>query len=170
MPSQPSYGQATSLAFAPDEWALLIHLPARVMIAATSAEVDMPRRTVAEGIAGLDAIAAGRSSDSDLVRSIVTAIYAESDEDAPAAEEFTDRAAGLAEVLDACRTASTILTGRADPADAAAYRHWLETIAARVCAATRSGGVLGLGGERVSAAETRFLTDLGNALRGQPPG
>jgi hypothetical protein len=165
MPSQPSYGQATSLAFAPDERALLIHLPARVMIAATSAEADTPRRTVAEGIAGLDAIAAGRSSDSDLVRSIVTAIYAEADEEPPTAEEFTDRPAGLAEVLSACRTASALLSKRADPADAAAYRQWLETIAARVCAASRSGGVLGLGGERVSAAEKKFLADLGAALR-----
>jgi hypothetical protein len=166
MPSQPSYGQATSLAFAPDEWALLIHLPARVMIAATSAEPDTARRTVAEGIAGLDAIAAGRSSDSDLVRGIVTAIYAESDDEPPTAEEFTDRPAGLSDVLAACRTASAILADRADPADAAAYRHWLETIAARVCAASRSGGVLGLGGERVSAAEHRFLADLSAALRG----
>ena len=164
MPSMPRYGQATSLAFAPDEWTLLTHLPARVMIAATSASADAPRRTVAEGIAGLDAIAAGRSSDSDLVRAVVAAIYAESDEDTPTAEEFTDRAAGLAEVLASCRAASTVLYARADPADAAAYRHWVSTVAARVCGAAKSGGVLGLGGERVSAAEGRFLADLGVAL------
>jgi hypothetical protein len=136
------------------------------MIAATSAEPDTARRTVAEGIAGLDAIASGRSFDSDLVRAIVAAIYAEPDEDPPTAEEFTDRAAGLADVLAACRTAATALAARADPADAAAYAQWLESIAARVCGASRTGGVMGVGGARVTAAEQRFLTDLGRALRG----
>lgn len=168
MPSQPSHGQATSLAYAPDEWELLTHLPARVMIAAASAEADSTPRTVAEGIAGLEAIAAGRNSDSDLVRAVVAAIYAASDADAeddpPTAEEFTDRPAGPAEVLAACRTASALLSARADPADAAAYRQWLQTIAARVCGASGSGGALGLGAARVSTAEQRFLADLGEAL------
>jgi hypothetical protein len=57
-----------------------------------------------------------------------------------------------------------VLAARADPADSAAYRQWLQSIAARVCGASRSGGVLGLGRERFSAAERRFLADLGGAL------
>jgi hypothetical protein len=157
-------GQVAAMAFPPGEWELLTRLPARVIVAATSAEPDAPRRTVAEGLAGLDAIAAGRAFDSDLVRAVVSAIYAEADEDRPAAEEFTDRAAGLAEVLDACRRAAGVLAARADPADSAAYRQWVQSVAARVCGASRSGGVLGLGGEQVSAAERRFLDDLAVAL------
>jgi hypothetical protein len=157
-------GQVAAMAFPPGEWELLTHLPARVIVAATSAEPDGPRRTVAEGLAGLDAIAAGRAFDSDLVRAVVSAIYAEADDDRPAAEEFTDRAAGLAEVLAACRRATDVLAARADPADSAAYRQWLQSVAARVCGAARSGGVLGLGGEHVSAAERRFLDDLAIAL------
>ncbi|HEY2949200.1 MAG TPA: hypothetical protein VGJ53_12520 [Micromonosporaceae bacterium] len=152
------------MAYPPAEWELLIELPARVMIAATSAEPDRPRRTVAEGLAGMEAIAAGRAFDSDLVRTVVAAIYARSEDDQPAVEEFTDRAAGLAEVLAACRAATRVLAARADPADSAAYRQWLQSIAARVCGASRSGGVLGLGRERFSAAERRFLADLGGAL------
>jgi hypothetical protein len=173
MPSQSASGDPTStgtagqvaaMAFSPGEWELLTHLPARVIVAATSAEPDGPRRTVAEGLAGLDAIAAGRAFDSDLVRAVVSAIYAEADEDRPAAEEFTDRAAGLAEVLEGCRRATAVLAARADPADSAAYRQWVQSVAARVCGASRSGGMLGLGGEQVSAAERRFLDDLAVAL------
>lgn len=173
MPSQSASGDPTStgttgqvaaMAFPPGEWELITHLPARVIVAATSAEPDGPRRTVAEGLAGLDAIAAGRAFDSDLVRAVVSAIYAEADEDRPAAEEFTDRAAGLAEVLEACRRATAVLAARADPADSAAYRQWVQSVAARVCGASRSGGMLGLGGEQVSAAERRFLDDLAVAL------
>ena len=171
MPSQSASGdptgtggQVAAMAFAPGEWELLTHLPARVIVAATSAEPDGPRRTVAEGLAGIDAIAAGRAFDSDLVRAVVSAIYAEADDDRPAAEEFTDRAAGLAEVLEACRRATGLLAARADPADSAAYRQWVQSVAARVCGASRSGGLLGLGGEQVSAAERRFLDELAVAL------
>lgn len=173
MPSQSASGDPTSTgpggqvatpAYPPAEWELLTGLPARVIVAATSAEPDSPRRTVAEGLAGLEAIAAGRAFDSDLVRAVVAAIYAESDEDRPAAEEFTDREAGLAEVLAACREAAGVLTARADPADSAAYRQWVQTVAARVCGASRTGGLLGLGGDEVTPAEREFLDDLAVAL------
>jgi hypothetical protein len=173
MPSQPASGHPTSsrqlaelasLSFQPEEWELLIRLPAQVMIAATSAEADSARRTVAEGLAGLDAIAAGRAFDSDLVRAVVAAIYAEQDMEAPAAQEFADRPEGIAEVLGNCRMAAGVLSGRADPADSAAYRQWLQSIAARVCEAARTGGVLGLGGDVLSTAEREFLDDLAIAL------
>lgn len=169
MPSQPTSGQATGLVFRSGEWELLTRLPARVMIAATSAEADSARRTVAEGLAGLDAIAAGRSSPSQLVRAVVATIYAESTgpgvaEDLPVAEEFTDRAAGLAGVVADCRAASTLLADRAPAPDAEAYRQWLLEIAHTVCRTARTGGVLGLGGNRVSDAERRFLADLTRAL------
>jgi hypothetical protein len=166
MPSQPAAGQRTGsappIAFAPDEWDLLTRLPARVMIAATSAEPDSDRRTVAEGLAGIDAIAAGTVSDSDLVRAAVAAIYAEADPDPPTAEQFRDRHAGITEVLVNCRTASAVLARRADPADAAAYKQWLQNIAARVCGASRSGGLFGA---RTSDSEHKFLADLNRALQ-----
>lgn len=177
MPSQPASGDPTSpgrlatAAYPPAEWELLTRLPARVIVAATSAEPDGPRRTVAEGLAGIDAIAAGRAFDSDLVRAVVAAIYTESDEESPAAEDppaspnHSDRAAGLAEVLAACRQAVQVLAARADPADSAAYRQWVQSVAARVCGASRSGGLLGIGGDQVSPAELQFLDDLAVALR-----
>jgi hypothetical protein len=169
MPSQSAsgsspIGQLTRWAYPPTEWELLVGLPGRVMIAAISAEPDSPRRTVAEGLAGMEAIAAGRASDSDLVRAVVAAIYARSEDDQPAVDEFTDRASGPAEVLAGCEAAARVLAARADPADSAAYRQWLQSIAVRVCGASRSGGVLGIGGERSSAAERRFLADLGAAV------
>lgn len=143
------------------QWALLVRLPSRVVIAATSAEHDSPGRTVAEGLAGLAAIAAGRVSDSDLVRAVVAAVYAETDGDGPDAEEFTDRDAGLAAVLAASREAARVLAEHADPADSGAYRQWIQAIAAKVCAASRSGH---FAGPKVSSDERRFLTDLGAAL------
>ena len=157
MPSQPARGRPASgqpsgyATFSPEEWELLVRLPGQVVIAATSAEADGARRTVAEGLAGLDAIAAGRSSTNPLVRT--------------AAEEFVDRAAGLAAVLMSCHRAAGLLAERSADDDRLAYQAWLQSIAERVCGAASSGGMFGLGGDLISAAEAQFLDDLSRAFR-----
>ncbi|MEV0395446.1 hypothetical protein [Polymorphospora rubra] len=158
-PGRP-VGQLSTLAYPPAEWDLLTRLPSRIVVAATSAEPDDPRHRVREGLAGLEGIAAGRAFDSELVRVVATTIYAEHEQDRPAG----GRGVGLADVLGSCREAVRVLAARADPADSAAYRQWVQSIAARVCRAGRAGGVAGAADEPGSAAERRFLDDLGAAL------
>jgi hypothetical protein len=174
MPSQPTAGDPPAAgrpagrlaapSYSAAEWRSLTRLPGRVVVAAITTEADSPRRPVAAGLAGLEGIAAGRAFDSDLVRAVATAVYAESDEEPPAAQSLADSQAGPAEVLASCRAVVRLLAGRADPADSAAYRQWVQSIAARVCRASRPGGLLGFAGEQVSAADRRFLDDLGRAL------
>jgi hypothetical protein len=167
MSHQSAIRQRTRLPFSQEEWALLVRLPGRVVVAATSAHPDPARRSVAEGLAGIDAIAAGRASASRLVREVVAAIYAEyGDDDQPVADELTYRLLGSAGVLDDCRRAGRLLAERAGREDADGYRHWLESIAARVCQAARTGGLFRVGGEPVSRAERQFLSDLGAAFDG----
>lgn len=154
--------------YSTDEWQLLVELPELVVIAATSAEADGMRRTVDEGLAGDRAIEAGRHSDSPLVRRVAAELWTDDDsgtEPQPTAVEFNDRRKGLADVLAKARQVAGVLSSRAAPADAAAYRDWLRAIAEQVCAAARSGGFLGIGGEQISAAERAFLTNLEDALR-----
>jgi hypothetical protein len=150
-------------AFRRDEWELLVRLPGQVVVAATSAEADSPRRTVAEGLAGIEAIAAGRDSVSGLVRDVVATIYHETDTP-PAAEEYRDPAAGISGVLACCRRAAAVLATRAAREDADAYRHWIEAIGARVCHASRGTDLLGFGGPPVSEAEWHFLAELAAAF------
>ncbi len=166
MSNQPATRPHTELPFRRTEWDLLVKLPGRVVVAATSVHPDSTRRTVAEGLAGIGAIAAGRASASRLVRDVVAAIYDESDDDRPGAEEFRDRTAGVEAVLDSCRAAGRLLTERAGRLEADAYRHWLVAIATRVCHAARTGGLLSLGGAALSPVEQRFLTELAAALDG----
>src|SRR5256885_15742444 len=101
--------QRTVTPFTRAEWDRLVKLPGRVVVAATSAQVDSARHTVLEGLAGIDAIAAGRASVSRLVRDVVAAIYHEPHDDPPAAQEFLDPAArdaaGLAHLPGARRRA-----------------------------------------------------------------
>jgi hypothetical protein len=168
MPSQPTLSQSTEMPLSRQEWELLVRLPRRVLVAATSAERDSGKHTVSEGLAGIESIAAGRASGSRFVQQVVAAIYAEqdaADDEAPAAEEFRDPAVGIAAVLEEARAAIRILNERMPLTDARAYGHWLLSIATTVCEAARSGGFLGLGGVPVSPAEQRFLDDLRDALR-----
>ncbi len=171
MPSQQASGnllaarRSVLLAFEPHEWELLVKLPARVMIAAASAESDSDRRTVDEGLAGINAIAAGASSESDLVKAVVAAIYEEAEPDPPSAGQWRDRASGMTEVLVSCRAAALVLDAHATPANALAYRQWVESVADKVCGAAGSGDALGLGSAAYSQAEQQFLAQLGEALR-----
>lgn len=135
------------------EWELLTDLPGRVLVAAASRAPGRPPRGVAAGLAGLEAVAAGRAFDSDLVRAVVAAIYARHD----GATAAADRLADLGDVLAACRAAVRLLRGRADPADSAAYRQWVLSVAARVCRASGPDAA-------VASADRRFLDRLGGAL------
>ncbi|GAA1887185.1 hypothetical protein [Asanoa iriomotensis] len=160
MPSQPAPGDPLSYpahafpnvaidVFTAREWELLVRLPGRVIVAATQA--GSPGRTVRDGLAGLEAMAAGRAFDSDLVRAVVAAVYTER------LPSGTDRP--RRDLLDDCRDALRVLGDRADPADSAAYRQWLQSIAARVCTGGRGPAVGQLG-----PGDRRFLADLGHAL------
>jgi len=48
--------------------------------------------------------------------------------------------------------------------DAAVYRDWLRSIGRAVAEASREGGFLGFGGEKISEQERRTLADLDAAL------
>jgi hypothetical protein len=138
--------------FSSAEWDLLVRLPGRVLIAATTVAPDQSRRGVPEGLAGIEAIATGRTSASRLISDIVAVIFAEQlGEGDP--WEFADPRSGIANVLVECRVAARTLENRVSSTDAAAYRAWLIDIATTACA-----------GAPAQPVERRFLVDLALAL------
>jgi len=151
--------------YSPAEWHLLTRLPGQAIVVATLlVRATATRPGIGSGLAGLEGIAAGRAFDSDLVRAVVAGIYAESDSGRQDGPQATDRATAEAEVFAACARAVRLLAERADPADSAAYRQWVQSIAARVCRAARPGGLTPLDGVPGGSAERRFLDELGSAL------
>jgi hypothetical protein len=154
--------------YSDEEWGLLVGLPQAVATAASAAESDGARRTWAEGTAGQDAIAAGRESGSGLVERVARELIARVGDPEEGVEPPViappDRQAALADTLDRARAAAALLAGKADPGEAAAYKHWLVTIAEEVVSAARSGGVLGVGGDVVSDSERRFRDELAAVL------
>ncbi|MGW1450526.1 hypothetical protein ACWCO3_19895, partial [Micromonospora sp. NPDC002411] len=67
MIEQPAY---TGFGFSDGEWGLLVGLPQSVLTAASAAESDGTRRTMAETAAGLETISTGRESASPLVAAV----------------------------------------------------------------------------------------------------
>ncbi len=152
-------------AFSTAEWDQLRRLPWWVVDAASAVQPDGALGTAAEKEVGLLAISWGRESGNAFVAGIAEQLtYAEIPQpDEEGAPTFTDLPAGIADVLARCRQVSRLLTDKADQPDAVAYRAWLVSIAEKVTAAARSGGVFGIR-TSVTEVERQFVVDLSNAL------
>ncbi|MCF0096725.1 hypothetical protein AB0B39_26055 [Micromonospora sp. NPDC049114] len=165
MIEQPAY---TGFGFSDGEWGLLVGLPQSVLTAASAAESDGTRRTMAENAAGLETIGAGRESASPLVAAVAGEIVTQVG-DPEAGEELpviapADPQGYIDDVLVRAGEASALLAARVDEGEAGAYKHWLVKIADQVVGAASSGGLLGLGGESVSDSERRFRDRLAHVL------
>jgi hypothetical protein len=68
------------------------------------------------------------------------------------------------EILDELREVNGIVTAKASPEDAAAFREWLLAAAQAAANAAKEGGFMGFRAERVSAGEQDMLDRLGEAL------
>ncbi|GAA1819693.1 hypothetical protein HC028_11105 [Planosporangium flavigriseum] len=155
-------------AYSDTEWGLLVGLPESVMMAAIFAESDNTNRTASESSAGLDAIAAGCDSGSNLVRDVATELVTRLGDpetgELPPMLEIGTREVDPNEVLTRARMVADVLAAKAGPGEAAAYRHWLVGIADQVVNAAKSGGFLGIGGSWVSESERRFVDELSTVL------
>ncbi|HEX2771701.1 MAG TPA: hypothetical protein VHN18_04635 [Micromonosporaceae bacterium] len=151
-PAAGSAGPSIAAGYTPAQWRQLTRLPGQVVIAAiqSSAAGAGAADQVAEAVAGLDGIASGRSFDSDLVRAVAGAIYAETERDLA----LVGPENRLGDVLANCRAVAQLLASRADPADAAAYRQWVQSIAARAARPVDGREVV----------DRRLLAELGRAL------
>jgi alkyl sulfatase BDS1-like metallo-beta-lactamase superfamily hydrolase len=159
---------STEFGFSDAEWGLLVGLPQAVLNAASAAESDGTRRTMAENTAGLETIAAGRESASPLVAAVAGELVSrigdpEAGEELPRIEPAVPEAL-LTDVLDRAGAAARLLAAKVDKGEAGAYKHWLLSIAEQVVSAASSGGMLGLGGEVVTDSERKFRDALSHML------
>jgi hypothetical protein len=154
-------GPAYETSLAVSDWQRLVDLPRQVLLAALPPAGDGPADATAltEGLAGMAAIAAGRTWPSRLVRQVAAAIYAADDH--PAAAVRADRGA----VLAACAAAAPVLAGQVPAGEAAAYRRWVLGIAAAVYGVGR-GRWYGLTGTPADPRHLRLLDEIEQALAG----
>ena len=68
------------------------------------------------------------------------------------------------EILDELRAVNEIVSAKATPEEAEAYRGWLLAAAKEAADAAKEGGFLGFHAERVSEGEQRMLDQLATVL------
>jgi hypothetical protein len=68
------------------------------------------------------------------------------------------------QVLDELRGVNEVVTAKATPEEAEAFRRWLVAAAQAAADAAKEGGFMGFGGEQVSAGEQRMLDQVRAAL------
>jgi hypothetical protein len=68
------------------------------------------------------------------------------------------------QVLDELRGVNELVTAKATPEEAEAFRRWLVAAAQAAADAAKEGGFMGFGGEQVSAGEQRMLDQVRGAL------
>ena len=115
MTDEPSY---SAFGFTDAEWGLLVGLPQSVLTAASAAESDGTRRTMAENAAGLETIAAGRESASPLVSAVAAELVSrvgdpEAGEELPVITPPAPEAA-IADALERAGAATALLAARVD--------------------------------------------------------
>lgn len=165
MTDEPFYSR---LGFTDSEWGLLVGLPQAVLTAASVATHDSARKQRAENEAGREKISEARASASALVSAVAATVLAQAGdpelgEEAPVIEP-ADPVGYAEDVLTRAAEVAALLAGKAQPADAETYKHWLVEIADTVVGAASTGGVLGLGGETVTDSERSFRDRLAKNL------
>jgi len=169
--------------FTEDEWFLLSSAPAMIGAAMSSAAPSGVIGTVKEMTASMRASVQGLSDypDSELISALLEkaenwdeAKDKLSDYRTKAKARLDGASVGSREelqslVLEDCAAAARLVDEKCSPAEAAVYKEWSVKLANRVASAAKEGGILGFGGERVSAEETDLIARIEKAL-GAPTG
>ncbi len=162
---------ATQSDFSPVEWTILTELPVRVVAAAVTADPASALGSILEQVTGLSQLANGAAKRRD--SELVTAIFADyksrgegEERTLQLSDQWVDDL--LPETILRARQAGQILAKHHFDAEAEAFSSWLYETAEAVCIAAKTGGVLGIGGKRISDSEAAFLRDLKAAFAPEP--
>jgi hypothetical protein len=157
-------------AFAPEEWDILRGVPREAAIAAAIADPDGSFGATKAIVAAFKELVAGTTEFpgnaliAELLLELRTGSEGPEDQDETLELDEAERDRRLAETLDRARAANALLAAKADPTAAEEYRRWVVRIARKAVRSAKSGGFLGIGGERVTETEAAFVADLRAAL------
>ena len=154
--------------FTSEEWQRILSLPQVASLYLALASPSNPLGLAQELIASTKGILETLKSSSG--NELIDAVAADFREKAekrermePPLKTSNDPNEMKAQCLQISRDVSALLSQKA-PADAQAYKQWVYQAAQNSANAAKEGGFLGIGGERVSEAETAALKELATAL------
>lgn len=147
-----------------DEWATLRRAPLVAGLAVTLADPGGPIEITKESMAALKAVGAPPSDDELLVAVSQDAMAREQRHENLVKEIGLKGATARQQVVDELTRANGILSAKATPEEAAAFRTWLVQTAQAAAEAAKEGGFLGIGAVRVSEGEQAMLDQLRGIL------
>ncbi|MFO1035560.1 MAG: hypothetical protein U1E45_01830 [Geminicoccaceae bacterium] len=161
---------ADQSSFTSDEWTLLLESPMLAGLAVTAAEPSGIFGTIKESFSAASAIAHAKTdaATNPLIKAVADA-YGTSEGRTAARDGLGTKLKGKkpAEMKEAAIGAlgqvAALLSAKA-PADAAAFKAWLNGIAQKAAEAASEGGFLGFGGVKVSDAEKATLGEIATVL------
>ena len=154
--------------FTSEEWQRILSMPQVAALYLALASPSGPLGLVQEMMASTKGIveAIKSSSGNELIDAVATDIREKAEKGEriePPLKTSNDLNKMKAECLQACRDGVALLSQKA-PADAQAYKQLVYQAAQNSANAAKEGGVFGIGGDRVSEAETDALRDIALAL------
>jgi hypothetical protein len=157
----------TKDAFTDEEWARLERAPFVASMAISLADPGGPIEALKESMAAFKTVseAAQSSGQSELVEAAAHSVAGKAKERKNPLAGFKPRGALAGEeILTELRDVNGLVTSKATPEEAAAFREWLMSSAQRSAEAAKEGGFLGFKAERVSEGEQQMLDKLREAL------
>ena len=155
----------TKADFTEEEWATVVRSPIVAGMAITLADPGGPIEVVKETSAVLKFVTGEGEQRDDLVGEVATEIRSLAQQRTNPVGDFKPRGALAGkQVVDEISRANEIVTAKATPEEAEAFRTWLLECAQRAADAAKEGGFMGFHAERVSKGEKDMLAQLGSAL------
>jgi hypothetical protein len=159
----------TQADFTDEEWARLRRAPLVAGMAITLADPGGPIETLKESMATGKTVleAAKTGGQGELVDALAKDVAELAQQRKNPVGDFRPKGAAAGqEILAEVGEANRIVTEKATPEEAAAYRDWLLAAAQGAADAAKEGGFMGFNAERVSDGEQRMLERLREVLAG----
>jgi hypothetical protein len=153
--------------FSEDEWTRLKRAPFVAGMAISLADPGGPIEVVKETAATLKIVrdAAESGGRGDLIEAIAQDVVADARQRTNPLHDFKPKGALAGqEILEELAEVNSIVSAKAMPGEADAYRDWLRTAAQEAANAAKEGGFMGFRAERVSEGEQRMLEKLAEVL------
>ena len=153
--------------FSESEWTRLKRAPFVAGMAISLADPGGPIEAFKETSATLKTVlrAAEAGNPGELVHDVARDVAEEARQRKSPLAGFQPKGATAGvEILDELREVNRVVSEKASPDEAAAFREWLLDVARDAANAAKEGGFLGFRAERVSDGEQRMLDELATAL------
>lgn len=154
--------------FTSEEWQLILSMPQVASLYLALASPSNPLGLAQELIASTKVIVETLKTSSgnelmDAVGADIREKVEKRERLEPPLKTSNDLNQMKAQCLQACREVAALLSQKA-PAEAQAYKQWVYQAAYNSANAAKEGGVFGIGGERMSEAESAALQEIATAL------